>query len=96
MGIVKPEISLKKNSKKRKRADFEDEGDQILEKPSLVEQFDKEDELAEFYAGSGLKKRINLDEIPKLENKPMYICLDTKEMVNMLDLKKEVILTMLN
>ena len=26
----------------------------------------------------------------------MYICLDTKEMVNMLDLKKEVILTMLN
>jgi len=26
----------------------------------------------------------------------MYICLDTKELVNLLDLKKEVILTMLN
>ena len=26
----------------------------------------------------------------------MYICLDTKEMMNLLDLKKEVILTMLN
>ena len=26
----------------------------------------------------------------------MYICLDTKELCNMLDLKKEVILTMLN
>ena len=29
-------------------------------------------------------------------DEPLYVCLDTKEMMNMLDLKKEVILTMLN
>lgn len=35
-----------------------------------------------------------MEELEKDE--PLYICLETKELANMLDLKKEVILTMLN
>ena len=100
MSIVKPEISLKKNTKKRKRAEFEDDELQMAAEKatnSLVEQFEKEEELEEFYTGAGLQKRINLEELPQFaDGRPMYICLDTKDMSNMLDLKKEVILTMLN
>lgn len=97
LAILKPELVTKKNSKKRKRADLDNEdGDLEFAKATIIEEFDKEGDLAEFYSGEGLAKTIRLDEIPDLDNKPMYICLDTKEMVNMLDLKKEVILTMLN
>ena len=80
LSIVKPEIKQKKQSKKRKRADFEDDDEELADKPQIIEQFDKEEDLKEFYSGEGLNKSINLDEIPKLSNKPIYICLDTKEM----------------
>ena len=43
-----------------------------------------------------MKKTIDFATLPEVSEHPMYICLDTKEMQNMLDLKKEVILTMLN
>ena len=98
LAVVKPEIEQKKKSKKRKRAEFEadDNFDAGDIKQSIIEEFSKEADITEFYSGEGPNKLIKLDEIPELENKPMYICLDTKEMVNLLDLKKEVILTMLN
>lgn len=91
LALLKPDI-VQKKSKKRKRAEFEEDGE-IAVRPSIIEQFDKEDDLKEFYAGEGQSKSISLEE--HLEQ-PMYICLDTKELCNMLDLKKEVILTMLN
>ena len=97
LSLLKPEIVQKKpKSKKRSRADFEDDCDVPVDKPQIIEQFEKEADLEEFYVGDGQNKSIVLDDIPMLEQKPMYICLDTKEMMNLLDLKKEVILTMLN
>lgn len=59
-----------------------------------MEEFDQESHLSEFYAKNS--NRIHLDQIPALQNQPFYLCLDTKEMCSLLDLKKEVILTMLN
>jgi len=37
-----------------------------------------------------------LDEIPELKQSSMYVAIDTKDLTNMLDLKKEVVMTMLN
>ena len=44
----------------------------------------------------GAEKSIDFAKLEEIGDQPMYICLDTKELTNMLDLKKEVILTMLN
>ena len=52
--------------------------------------------MEDYYAGEASEKIIKLEEIPELNQQPLYICLDTKELTNYLDLKKEVILTMLN
>lgn len=130
LSLVKPEISQKKASKKRKRAEFESGEDQdTVPLNQIIETFDKESELEEFYvkestpggeemegdaaadeeatgaageqksekqARGRVTRTIQLDQIPELGNKPIFICLDTKELCNLLDLKKEVILTMLN
>jgi hypothetical protein len=37
-----------------------------------------------------------MDEIPELSRNSMYLAIDTKDLTNMLDLKKEVVMTMLN
>lgn len=96
--MLKPHISQKKNSKKRKRAEFEeDEQVNICSKSAIIEQFEYEGDLEEYYTGDGQQKRIKLEELEEFgSDEPLYVCLDTKEMMNMLDLKKEVILTMLN
>ena len=87
----------KRASKKRTRAEFEDCEEALAEiKPTIFEEFDQEPDIAEYYSGTGHAKQIKLEDIAELEGKPLYVCLDAKEMVNMLDLKKEVILTMLN
>ena len=56
LALLKPDI-VQKKSKKRKRAEFEDDGE-IAVRPSIIEQFDKEDDLKEFYAGEGQSKSI--------------------------------------
>ena len=52
----------KKNSKKRKRSEFEEDEieNDMGDKPTIIEQFDHEHELEEFYQGEGTKKSIDL------------------------------------
>lgn len=61
---------------------------------AVIDEFEHESELQRFYSKS--ENRIRLDEIPELSNKPFYIALNTRELTNSLDLKKEVVMTMLN
>jgi len=91
-----PELAPQKRAgKKRKLADLEAEDARV---ESLVEEFEHEEQLAPFYSDDGGdgQKRISLDDIPELEGKPFYITMDTKEVTAKLDLRKEVVLTMLN
>ena len=89
-----PELATQKRAgKKRKLADVEAEDARA---ESLIEEFEHEEQLESFYSGDSGHKRIRLDEIPELENKPFYVTMDTKEVTSKLDLKKEVVLTMLN
>ena len=68
LSLLKPEIVQKKpKSKKRSRADFEDDCDVPVDKPQIIEQFEKEADLEEFYVGDGQNKSIVLDDIPMLE-----------------------------
>ena len=39
---------------------------------------------------------IRLDEVPEIGSSTMYIAVDTKELTDALDLRKEVVMTMLN
>ena len=92
--MVMPELAIQKRAgKKRKLADVEAEDARA---ESLIEEFEYEEQLASFYSGDAGQKRIRLDEIPELENKPFYVTMETKEVTAKLDLKKEVVLTMLN
>jgi superfamily II DNA helicase RecQ len=85
--VMKPDFSLKK-TRKRKPVEGEDE---MFE--AIIDVFEHESELKDYYNNEG---RIRLDEIPEIEGKPFYIAIDTKELVNSLDLKKEIVMTMLN
>ena len=52
--MLKPHISQKKNTKKRKRAEFEeDEQVTISSKSAIIEQFEYEGDLEEYYTGEG-------------------------------------------
>lgn len=71
-----------KKSRKRKRDDEFD---------PLLDIFDQEDDLQEFYNKEG---SIRMDEIPALPT--MYVALEKKELINELDLQEPVVMTMLN
>ena len=94
--VLKPEVQQKKVSKKRNRSEFEDNDEGRVSQTAIIEQFEHEAHLEEFYQGEGLNRRINLERLEQLGDEPVYVCLGTKEMQSVLDLKKEVILTMLN
>jgi len=51
--------------------------------------------LAAYYSREE-NRRINLEEVPELNGVPLYAVLDVKEVTTTLDLKREVVLTMLN
>jgi hypothetical protein len=89
---LKPDVGVKK-SKKRKRASAEDEGDFCENIENLIDVFDQEEHLESYYNNDDY---IRLDEIPELGRSSMYLAIDTKDLTNMLDLKKEVVMTMLN
>jgi hypothetical protein len=59
----------------------------------VIDVFEHESELKSFYNKEG---KIKLDECPEIAEKPFYIAIDTKELINSLDLKKEIVMTMLN
>ena len=88
MQIISPEF---KESKKRKFKKSSGE-----EKAIIIEEFDHESQIAEYYEDNaeGLSV-INVEECEDLEG-PLYLFLNAKETGDLLDLKKEVILTMLN
>ena len=48
LSLIKPEICQKKASKKRKRSEFEGEDQEPINQ--IIEQFDKEADLEEFYS----------------------------------------------
>ena len=85
--------TTKRQGKKRKAADLEAEDDRV---ESTIEDFEHEDKLKPYYTGEQGAQRIILDDIPEVSKKPFYVTMDTKEITAKLDLKKEVVLTMLN
>lgn len=85
---VKPEVGIKKAPKKRKAADDEDQDFE-----QVVDVFEHEAELKEYYNEAG---RIEISEVEEIPEETMYIAIDTKDLMNQLDLKKEIVLTMLN
>jgi hypothetical protein len=62
-----------------------------------MEEFEYEDDISKYYneMGTHNKKRINIIKVPKITSR-LYVFLNVKELEQSLDLKKEVILTMLN
>lgn len=89
---LRPDIGVKK-SKKRKRASADDEENYCENVENLIDVFDQEEHLESYYNNDGY---IRIDEIPELGRGSMYLAIDTKDLTNMLDLKKEVVMTMLN
>ena len=53
--------------------------------------FEHEAEIAEYFTND----RIVLSSVPKLKL-PFYIAIDAKDLMHSLDLKKEIVMTMLN
>lgn len=60
---------------------------------NLIDVFDQEEHLEAYYNKDGY---IRLDEIPEIASTSIYVAIDTKDLTSMLDLKKEVVMTMLN
>ena len=56
-----------------------------------MDVFENEAEIADFYQGD----RIVLSKMSQLKL-PFYVAIDTKDLINSLDLKKEIVMTMLN
>lgn len=83
-----------KDTKKRKRKDDLDEDETITD---TIQEFEHEGEIMDLYTKNeaGLKF-IELEEQEALNGEKLYVSLNVKELLNTLDLKKEVVLTMLN
>lgn len=67
-------------------------------KSQIIEDFDYEEDISKYYTemtGNAGKKRIYLENVKKI-TAPLYVFLNVKDLEQSLDLKKEVILTMLN
>jgi superfamily II DNA/RNA helicase len=94
--VVKPELVP---SKKRKAKSISGGGGEDPEQ-RLIDDFEHEDELKLFYTrGVELKDRkIKFDQFKQFAGKMegMYLFLDAKETTGNLDLKREVVMTMLN
>ena len=87
----------KRGGGKRKKADFDDDH-QPTEK--IRDNFKNEKDLEPYYTemikGNSAQRSIVIEDLKEFETKPLYVCLDVKEMTSGFDLKEEVILTMLN
>jgi len=80
---INPEVEV---TRKRKRADF----DELPASEKILEEFEHEKELAAYYkVNEDGQKMIQFEE-------SFYITMEVKEILNKLDLKEEVVLTMLN
>ena len=87
-----------KETKKRKRKDAFEEEDQEYEQ--VIEQFQFENELTSLYSKAGDSedglRSIDVSEARELNGQKFYVSLNVKNLLDTLDLKKEVVLTMLN
>jgi len=87
-----------KETKKRKRKDAFDDEDQ--EYDQVIEQFQYEDEFTSLYSkadqNEGGLKFIDVTEAKELNGQKFYVSMNVKSLLDSLDLKKEVVLTMLN
>ena len=85
-----------KDSKKRKKKDISGGSDDEVQEQTIKE-FEHEEDIADLYTKSeaGLKF-IELDKQESLKGEKLYVSLNAKDLLNNLDLKKEVVLTMLN
>ena len=85
-----------KESKKRKKKDISGDTDEESHEQTIKE-FEHENEIKGMYSKSeGGLKFIELDQQEKLNGEKLYVSLNVKELLNTLDLTKEVVLTMLN
>ena len=92
--IVKPELVPSKK-RKAKHISGSDEYEH-----KLIDEFEHEEELKTFYTrgGEAKDKKITFDQFKQFKGKMegMYLFLDAKDTTTSLDLKREVIMTMLN
>jgi hypothetical protein len=63
----------------------------------MMEEFEHEHEIRDLYTkAEGGLKFIQLDQQEALKGEKLYVSMNVKSLLNSLDLKKEVVLTMLN
>lgn len=87
--ILYPDREIKVTGRKRKKSEFD------ADQANIYDEFTNETELQALYTNDE-RKSIRIAKLPEFENRPFYVALDVKELINTLDLKKEVLLTMLN
>jgi len=89
MSKIRPDLV---KSKKRKLNLISGE-----DKFNIIEEFEYEQEISKYYSeyeGNG-KKRIDINSVKNIKQ-PLYVFLNVKELTQTLDLKKEIVITMLN
>ena len=85
-----------KETKKRKKKDISGDSDNE-EQEQMMEEFEHEHEIRDLYTkAEGGLKFIQLDQQEALKGEKLYVSMNVKSLLNSLDLKKEVVLTMLN
>lgn len=85
-----------KESKKRKKKDISGDSENE-EQEQMMQEFENEHEIKGLYTkAEGGLKFIQLDQQEALNGEKLYVSLNVKSLLNTLDLKKEVVLTMLN
>ena len=92
-----PEVEVTKK-RKRKHITQEESDEDEENHEQILEVFEHESKIKAYYQdenSSGIKF-IDLKEIDEIGNKKMYVAMNVKELLKTLDLKKEVVLTMLN
>jgi len=93
--LVAPELAL---SKKRKISKITKKDDDYVHK--LIDEFEHEETFSKYYvkveSGGEGGQVILLDQFEELEDRSLYLFLDAKEINTVLDLKREVVMTMLN
>jgi hypothetical protein len=92
--VVKPEL-VPSRKRKVKHLSGSDEYEH-----KLIDEFEHEDEISRYYTRGGETKdrKILFDQFKQFDGKieGMYLFMDAKEITQSLDLKREVVMTMLN
>lgn len=94
------EANKKQSRKKRPISEVAGEGSSDDEEAAydlqFIKDFPQESHLTHLYKPANNMKFIELSEVDEFSSKKMYVALPVKALLRQLDLKKEVVLTMLN